>query len=157
MAYKGKYRPQNPKKYKGDPTNIVYRSLWEQKFMRYCDLNENVSQWQSEEFFVPYRSPLDNKFHRYFPDFFIKYTDKNGNKRTMVVEIKPKKEVEMPEQNPSRRTKSWAYRVQTWVVNQAKWKAAEEYCADRNYEFKIMTDDDLYGRSNLPTRKGYWR
>jgi hypothetical protein len=145
MAYKGKYRPQNPKKYKGDPTNIVYRSLWEQKFMRYCDLNENVSQWQSEEFFVPYRSPLDNKFHRYFPDFFIKYTDKNGNKRTMVVEIKPKKEVEMPEQNPSRRTKSWAYRVQTWVVNQAKWKAAEEYCADRNYEFKIMTEDDLYG------------
>jgi len=145
MAYKGKYRPQNPKKYKGDPTNIVYRSLWEQKFMRYCDLNENVNQWQSEEFFVPYRSPLDNKMHRYFPDFFIKYTDKNGNKRTMVVEIKPKKEVEMPEQNPSRRTKSWAYRVQTWVVNQAKWEAAKEYCADRNYEFKIMTEDDLYG------------
>ena len=145
MAYKGKYRPQNPKKYKGDPTNIVYRSLWEQKFMRYCDLNENVNQWQSEEFFIPYRSPLDNKFHRYFPDFFIKYTDKNGNKRTMVVEIKPKKEVEMPEQNPSRRTKSWAYRVQTWVVNQAKWEAAKEYCADRNYEFKIMTEDDLYG------------
>jgi hypothetical protein len=145
MAYKGKYRPQNPKKYKGDPANIVYRSLWEQKFMRYCDLNENVNQWQSEEFFIPYRSPLDNKFHRYFPDFFIKYTDKNGNKRTMVVEIKPKKEVEMPEQNPSRRTKSWAYRVQTWVVNQAKWEAAKEYCADRNYEFKIMTEDELYG------------
>ena len=145
MAYKGKYRPQNPKKYKGDPTNIVYRSLWEQKFMRYCDLNENVNQWQSEEFFIPYRSPLDNKFHRYFPDFFLKYTDKNGNKRTMVVEIKPKKEVEMPEQNPTRRTKSWAYRVQTWVVNQAKWEAAKEYCADRNYEFKIMTEDDLYG------------
>lgn len=145
MAYKGKYRPQNPKKYKGDPANIVYRSLWEQKFMRYCDLNENVNQWQSEEFFIPYRSPLDNKFHRYFPDFFLKYTDKNGNKRTMVVEIKPKKEVEMPEQNPTRRTKSWAYRVQTWVVNQAKWEAAKEYCADRNYEFKIMTEDDLYG------------
>jgi hypothetical protein len=143
MAYKGKYRPQNPKKYKGDPTNIVYRSLWEQKFMRYCDLNESIDQWQSEEFFVPYRSPLDNKIHRYFPDFFIKYTDKNGNKRTMVVEIKPKKEVEMPEQNPTRRTKSWAYRVQTWVVNQAKWKAAREYCADRNYEFKIMTEDEL--------------
>jgi len=143
MSYKGKYRPENPKKYKGDPTNIIYRSLWERKFMRYCDLNENVNQWQSEEFFIPYRSPLDNKVHRYFPDFFVKYKDRSGKTRVMVIEIKPKNQVVMPEQNPKRRTKAWAHKVQTWVVNQAKWKAAEEYCADRNYEFKIMTEEDL--------------
>jgi len=143
MSYKGKFRPENPKKYKGDPTNIVYRSLWERKFMRYCDLNENVNQWQSEEFWIPYRSPLDGKVHRYFPDFFVRYKDKNGNTRTVVIEIKPKKEVEMPEQNPKRRTKAWAYKVQMWVKNQAKWEAAKEYCADRNYEFRIMTEEDL--------------
>ena len=143
MSYKGKYRPENPRKYKGDPTNIVYRSLWERKFMRYCDLNESVNQWQSEEFWIPYKSPLDGKIHRYFPDFFVKYKDSKGNTRTVVIEIKPKKEVEMPEQNPKRRTKSWSNRVQTWVVNQAKWKAAAEYCADRNYEFRIMTEEDL--------------
>jgi len=143
MSYKGKYRPENPKKYKGDPTNIVYRSLWERKFMRYCDLTESVGQWASEEFWIPYLSPLDNRVHRYFPDFFVKYKDKNGNIRTVVIEIKPKKEVEMPEQNPKRRTKAWAYKVQTWVKNQAKWKAAREFCADRNYEFRIMTEEDL--------------
>jgi len=143
MSYKGKYSPENPKKYKGDPTNIVYRSLWERKFMRYCDLNENVNQWQSEEFWIPYKSPLDNKIHRYFPDFFVKYKDKSGKTRVMVIEIKPKNQVVMPEKNPKRRTKSWATKVQTWVVNQAKWEAAKEYCLDRNYEFRIMTEEDL--------------
>jgi len=107
MSYKGKYKPTNPQKYKGNPTNIIYRSLWERKFMRYCDLNENVNQWQSEEFWIPYRSPLDNRIHRYFPDFFVKYKDKDGKTRTVVIEIKPKKEVKMPERNPKRRTKSW--------------------------------------------------
>lgn len=143
MSYKGKYKPENPKKYKGDPTNIVYRSLWERKFMRYCDLNESVNQWQSEEFWIPYKSPLDGKIHRYFPDFFVKYKDSKGNTRTVVIEIKPKKEVLMPEQNPKRRTKAWANKVQTWVVNQAKWKAAKEFCDDRRYEFRIMTEEDL--------------
>ena len=143
MSYKGRYKPENPKKYKGDPTNIIYRSLWERKFMRYCDLNESVNQWQSEEFWIPYKSPLDNKIHRYFPDFFVKYKDKSGKTRVMVNVIKPKNQVVMPERNPKWRTKSWATKVQTWVVNQAKWEAAKEYCLDRNYEFRIMTEEDL--------------
>ena len=143
MSYNGKYRPRYPKKYRGDPTKIVYRSLWEKKFMNYCDITESVNEWQSEEFFIPYRSPLDNRVHRYFPDFLIKYQDNNGRKRIMVVEIKPKKETKMPTTNPKKRTKSWAYSVKTYAINQAKWKAAKEYCKDRNYEFKIMTEDDL--------------
>ena len=111
--------------------------------MNYCDLNESINEWQSEEFFIPYVSPLDNKVHRYFPDFLIKYKDSKKRLRTMVVEVKPKKETKMPPTNPKRRTKSWAYSVKMWVINQAKWKAAKEYCDDRNYEFKIMTEDDL--------------
>ena len=125
MAYKGKFRPKRPKKYKGDPTQIIYRSLWEKKFMEYCDLTESISQWQSEEFWIPYKSPLDNRVHRYFPDFFIKYRDALGKIRNVVIEVKPAKQLKMPKKNPKKRTKSWAYEVQTYVVNQAKFKAAE--------------------------------
>ncbi len=139
----GKFRPSKPEKYKGDPTNIVYRSSYELKFMQYCDLTESVNEWRSEEFFIPYISPIDNKVHRYFPDFFVKYRDKNGISRTLVVEIKPQKDLNMPEQNPKRKTKSWAYKVKTWAVNQAKWKAAKEWCADRKYEFRILTEKEL--------------
>jgi len=143
MAYKGKFRPKRPKKYKGDPTQIIYRSLWEKKFMEYCDLTESISQWQSEEFWIPYKSPLDNRVHRYFPDFFIKYRDALGKIRNVVIEVKPAKQLKMPKKNPKKRTKSWAYEVQTYVVNQAKFKAAEAYCADRKYEFRIMTEKEL--------------
>ena len=143
MSYNGKYYPRYPKKYKGDPTNIVYRSLWERKFMNYCDLTESVSEWQSEEFWIPYRSPIDNRTHRYFPDFYIKYKDSSGKRRSVVIEVKPKSQTKMPPQNPKKRTKSWAYSVRTYAVNQAKWKAAREFCRDRNIEFKIMTEHEL--------------
>ena len=143
MSYNGKYRPRYPRKYKGDPTNIVYRSLWERKFMNYCDLNESINEWQSEELSIPYVSPLDNRVHRYFPDFFIKYKDANGKSRSVVVEVKPKKQIKEPKKNPKRKTQAWHYEVKTWVVNQAKWEAAKQFCADRKYEFKLMTEDDL--------------
>ena len=141
--HQGKFRPQNPNKYKGDPTQIFFRSSYELKFMHYCDLTESVNEWRSEEFWIPYRSPLDNKVHRYFPDFFVKYKDASGNTRRLVVEIKPAKDLREPNPNPPRKTKSWVYSVQTWAVNQAKWKAAKEYCADHNYEFRILTEKEL--------------
>ena len=81
MSYKGVFKPSNPRKYKGDHTNIIYRSLWERKFMVYCDLNENIMEWASEEFFIPYLDPTTNRVRRYFPDFFVKYQDKNGKLR----------------------------------------------------------------------------
>jgi trans-aconitate methyltransferase len=71
MAYSGKYRPISPQKYKGNPTEIYYRSLWELRFMKWCDENKKVLEWGSEEIVVPYRSPLDGKYHRYFVDFYI--------------------------------------------------------------------------------------
>ena len=78
MSYKGKFRPKNYKKYKGDPTNIVYRSLWELKFMRYCDSSKNIVSWCSEEVVIPYMSPTDRRVHRYFPDFYIKVKESTG-------------------------------------------------------------------------------
>ena len=141
MSYKGKYKPSYPQKYRGDPTNVIYRSLWERKFMVYCDKNENILEWSSEEIALPYKSPLDNRIHRYFPDFYIKV--KEGNKiQKYLVEIKPKRQVSEPKV-PKRKTKGYIYEVKEYVKNQAKWKSAQEFCEDRQWKFKIMTEDDL--------------
>ena len=142
MSYKGKYQPSFPKKYKGNPTNIVYRSLWERTFMKYCDTNENILEWFSEEIAVPYRSPIDNKIHRYFPDFYIKVKESNGSIKKYIIEIKPKKQTVEPIPQ-KRKTRGYIYEVYEYAKNQAKWKAAEEWCADRGYEFKVLTEDDL--------------
>ena len=142
MSYNGKYQPSYPKKYKGDPTNIIYRSLWERKFMVYCDNNQNILEWGSEEIVVPYRSPLDNRYHRYFPDFYIKVRESSGKIKKMIIEIKPQRQCIEPKVQ-KRKTKAYIYEVVEYAKNQAKWKAAEEWCADRGYEFKVLTEDDL--------------
>lgn len=141
MAYKGKFKPQNPQKYRGDPTNIVYRSSWECKVMSRLDRDTNVIEWASEEFFIPYRSPVDGKMHRYFPDFFVR-VQSNSGLRAMVWEVKPKKQAQPP-QPRSRVTKQYINEVVTWGINEAKWKAAQEFCKDRGWEFKVLTEDDL--------------
>ena len=142
MAYRGKYKPRCPYKYKGDPTNIIYRSLWELKFMRYCDSNTNILEWGSEEIALPYRSPVDSKVHRYFPDFVMKVKESTGEIKTYVIEVKPRKQTKEP-RIPKKKTKSWLYEMKTYTVNQAKWKAAKEFCADRKIEFKIVTEKEL--------------
>lgn len=142
MSYRGKYQPSFPKKYKGDPTNIIYRSLWERKFMVYCDLNEKVLEWGSEEMFVWYRSPIDSKPHRYFPDFYIKVQESSGQIKKYLIEIKPKKQTTPPPKQ-QRQTKKYLYEAYEYAKNQAKWKAAEEWCADRGYEFKVLTENEL--------------
>jgi hypothetical protein len=142
MAYSGMYRPRYPQKYVGDYTNIVYRSSWECKVMYWLDNNPNIVSWGSEELIIPYKSPVDGKWHRYFPDFIIKVKTKEGQLKTMVLEVKPKKQTQPPEQK-KRITKQYINEVTTWGVNQAKWKAAEEFCVDRSWEFKILTEDHL--------------
>jgi hypothetical protein len=142
MSYKGKYKPSYPEKYKGDPTNIIYRSLWERKFCVYCDLNENILEWSSEEKCIPYRSPLDGKIHRYFPDFLIKVKESDGSIKKYMIEIKPKKQT-VPPPKPQRQTKRYISEVYEYAKNQSKWEAAREWCADRGYEFKILTESEL--------------
>ena len=142
MSYKGKYYPSYPRKYKGDPTNIIYRSLWERKFMVYCDKNEKILEWGSEEIALPYRSPVDNKVHRYFPDFYIKVQETNGRIKRYLIEVKPHKQTQKPKK-PKRQTKNYLREVYEYAKNQAKWKAATEYCEDRLWEFKVMTENEL--------------
>ena len=142
MAYQGIFRPKNPKKYIGDSNNIVYRSSWECRVMNWFDQNEDIISWASEELIVPYKSPIDNRFHRYFPDFIVKVKTRDGTMKTLMIEVKPKKQTVPPE--PRKRvTKQYVTEVTTYGVNQAKWKAAHEYCLDRGWEFKIMTEEHL--------------
>lgn len=142
MAYSGTFRPTNPQKYVGDYKNIIYRSSWEARVMNWLDKNPNIVSWASEEIIIPYVSPVDGKWHRYFPDFVVKVRDKTGQLRTLMLEVKPKKQTQEP--TPQRRvTKRYITEVTTWGVNQAKWKAATEYCLDRNWEFKLITEDHL--------------
>ena len=142
MSYKGKYYPSFPRKYKGDPTNIVYRSLWERKFMVYCDKNQNILEWASEEIAIPYRSPIDNRVHRYFPDFYMKVKETNGKIKNYVIEVKPAKQT-IPPKKPKRQTKGYIREAYEYAKNQAKWKMAREFCADRQWEFKVVTEKEL--------------
>ncbi|MGY8692235.1 MAG: TnsA endonuclease N-terminal domain-containing protein [Candidatus Poseidoniales archaeon] len=142
MAYSGKYSPINPKKYKGDPHRITYRSLWERKFMVYCDNSDSILEWGSEEIIIPYLSPVDGRIHRYFPDFYIKVQKHDGSTEKSIVEIKPKVQCSPPKV-PSRKTRSFYNAIKTWAVNEAKWKYATEFCDINGIEFKILNEDHL--------------
>ena len=142
MAYKGRYTPKNPKKYRGDYHNIIYRSLWERKFMVYCDNSDNILEWGSEEIIIPYLSPWDGKIHRYFPDFYIKAKQASGNIKKFIIEVKPKKQTRPPKP-VTRKTKKWLNEIKTYSINEAKWKHAKEWCKDNDMEFKILTEEEL--------------
>jgi len=141
MAYKGKFTPKNPQKYRGDHRKIIYRSSWECRVMDYIDKNPEFIEWSSEELAIPYISPIDGRHHRYFPDFLVKVRSKDGKIRTLLIEVKPLKQSRPPKKR-SKITKKYITEVTTWGVNQAKWKAAIEYCADRKWEFMVMASED---------------
>ena len=139
--YKGKFVPNEPKKYKGNPRNIIYRSMWERHCMVYFDRNENVIEWASEEVAIPYVSPWDNKVHRYYPDFVVKV--KNGTDViTHLIEVKPSKFLKAPKQG-RRKTKTYLYEVREYGRNTAKWEAAQKYCAKRGWKFAVWTEKTL--------------
>lgn len=148
-TYKGYFKPRNPQKYKGDPTNIVYRSRWELLVMSRFDIDPNIIWWSSEETIIPYRSPVDNRIHRYYVDFTARVNTSNGRTKTVLIEVKPYAQTIPPTiQESKKKSKRYINEVMTWGINSAKWKAAKEYCKDRGYEFVIMTE------KNLPV-KGY--
>ena len=142
MSYSGRYIAKKPKKYRGDSKRIIYRSLWERKFMVYCDTNNKIIEWGSEEIIIPYLSPWDGKVHRYFPDFYIKAKQSNGTLKKFIIEVKPKKQTKPPKP-VTRKTKRFINEVKTWSINEAKWKYATKWCEANDMQFKILTEDDL--------------
>lgn len=141
-TYKGKFVAQNPEKYVGDSTNIIYRSSYELRFMKWCDMNKSILKWNSEEVIVPYMSPVDNKMHRYFVDFIVQVRTKSGDLKTYMIEVKPYRFTQEP-QAPKRRTRQFLNEVVQYQVNQAKWKAARQFASSRGWEFMLITEKDL--------------
>ena len=140
MSYKGWFTPRNPNKYKGDAKNIVYRSSWELRVMKYLDEQPNVVWWASEELPIPYKSPVDQKVHRYFPDFIarIRQIDKEI---TVVMEVKPFNQTQLPKQK--RRTQKFLQEVATYAINQEKWRAADLFCKEHGWKFMLITEKEL--------------
>ena len=141
MSYKGRFLPKNPQKYAGDVSNIIWRSTWERQVMNWLDLSDNVVYWSSEELVIKYYSPVDNKIHRYFPDFIVKIKKRDGKVMTHVIEVKPEYQTKQPTQK--KKTKRFIEESITYVVNQSKWKAAEEFCKDRGWVFQVLTEKHL--------------
>ena len=144
MAYSGRYRVKNPSKYSGDHTNVVYRSLWEKHCFKWCDNNPEIKSWSSEEVIIPYLYEVDRKIHRYFMDLKIVY--KTG--KTVLVEIKPEKELSPPKGD--KRTRRYISEGLTFVKNQNKWKAAAQYASDRGWHFQIWTEKELTSMGIMP-------
>ena len=140
-TYKGTFKPKNPSKYKGNANNIIYRSSWELRVMKYFDDNPNIIWWASEELVIPYKSPVDNRMHRYFPYFVAKVKQKSGLEKTMVLEVKPEAQTRMPVQK--RKTQRFIQEAATYAINQEKWRAADLFCREHGWQFKVITEKEL--------------
>ena len=139
--YKGKFIPKNPAKYLGDFNSITYRSSYELKFMNLCDKNSSIQGWVSEEIAIPYRSPMDNKVHRYFVDFYIEVKEQDGVKKYLI-EVKPERFTKPPKPG-KRKTRKYLQEIAQYGVNEAKWKSAIDFCKSQGMEFKIVTEKEL--------------
>jgi len=142
MPYKGKYRPINPQKYIGNSSGIIYRSLWERKFMVFCDTNPNILKWSSEEIAIPYYFTIDKKVHKYYVDFVIQTKDKHGIIKTYLIEIKPAKQTQKPQKRKN--TRKYIKEMMEWEKNNCKWEAAKNYAKEKQWEFKILTENELF-------------
>ena len=141
MPYKTKFIPQNTTKYVGNVDKIFCKSLWERKLCKYFDSQDNVIKWCYECIKIPYISPVDNKKHNYYPDFLVLIKEKSGEEKTLVVEVKPQKQTEAPK---NCKTKSYKNEMKTFLVNDAKWKAAKNLCESNRWNFKIITEKNLF-------------
>ena len=135
------YEVNNPEKYIGDFKNIFYRSSWELKYFKWCDYTDIVLQWSSEEHVIPYRSPIDGKMHRYFPDVYLKIKTNKGIEE-WIVEIKPSAQTKQPKPK-TKKSRAFMRESLEYIKNIAKWQAADVYCNDNNMEFKIFTEKEL--------------
>lgn len=140
---------KNPKKYVGN-LPICTRSSWESHYVRWCDTHPSILEWSSESIVIPYKYDVDGKKHRYFPDFYIKFKNKEGLIEEIIIEIKPFDQLSMPKK-PKRITKQYKIKVAEFVKNQNKWKSAERYCEllqekGKNIKFMVLTEKELFGK-----------
>lgn len=147
-TYKGKYKLINPEKYRGDKDNIIFRSGWERYAFKWCDTNKDIVEWSSEEIVISYYYEASKRMHRYFPDLY--YKTKKGKK--YLIEIKPAKETVPP--TGKKRTTKFVEEGYTWIKNQNKWEAAEEWAIKHGMEFHVWTEKELQGLGIMPKTFG---
>lgn len=136
--HQGYFKPTNPEKYIGDPTKIRFMSAWELKVFIRLDSDKNIKRWASEEIEIKYLSPIDQKVHRYYPDIYAE----NISGQKFIIEIKPEKQT-LPPAKPKKNNKRYLTEVTTYMVNKAKWAAAEDFCNKNGLVFKIATEKSL--------------
>lgn len=139
-SQKGRFTPQNPKKYSGDSNNIIYRSNLEKRFMKYFDMHDSILTWASEEIAIPYLDPITGRRKRYFPDFLVKIKKASGELAVYMIEVKPYTQTYLKE---NARTASQIYHNLRYGRDSAKWAAATDFCKSKNWKFIVMTDKDL--------------
>ena len=138
--YKGKYTPKNKKKYKGDASKVVYRSMWERQTFRWIEKNDDIIEWNSEDVIIPYLCETDNKMHRYYIDLY--FMTRNGRK--YLIEIKPEKQTRPPNKRIKNKAKVIKEQL-IYIKNMSKWKAAKKFAEDNDCEFQIWTEKTLKG------------
>jgi hypothetical protein len=143
QKYKGKFRPHNPSKYIGDSKNIVYRSMWERRCMKYFDVNPSVLGWASEEISIPYYDTMTKRVRRYFPDFLIKIKDKNGKVKAHLIEVKPTKDLRPPVGGRGKKRSTVLWEAKTYQMNRDKFASARKWCDERGITFDIWTEKHL--------------
>lgn len=144
-----RYYPVNYQKFVGKTGYIVCRSGYEETFCKWADSNPSIVRWSSEDVIIKYQDPVNPigpnnkpKYRSYYPDFVIQ----TANGEIFLIEVKPKKQTIPPVVTESKSRKTITTEKRTWLVNQAKWKAARNYCNRMGWQFKIITEDQLYGR-----------
>jgi hypothetical protein len=138
----GKYILRNPSKYVGDPKNIVFRSSWELKLLRFFDSNPNVLKYSSEEIVIPYYDKATGRNRRYFVDFAAMIKQKDGVVKKYLIEVKPLKQTIAPKKK-SNNSKGYLEEVTTYITNRCKWDAAEDFCKKNGWEWMILTEKNL--------------
>ena len=132
----GLYKVMNPRKYVGKKPPR-YRSSWEWHFMKFCDDNDHILQWASEEITIPYRHPLTGKMTVYIPDFLITYQGANGKTVAELIEIKPRKQSIIEGKQSSKDRAIVA-------INYAKWDMATKWARSNGMSFRVITEDDIF-------------
>lgn len=148
MAIRGRFRtgkfvPSKPEKYIGNLKEITWRSSWELKFMRWCDLNPSVVQWNSEGLHIPYYSQADQKMRKYHVDFVIRYKTPEGDLKTSLIEIKPDSQTRPPSNKGRKKPETYLAECHTYQVNMDKWRHAAAWAKKNDAEFRVMTEYDL--------------
>jgi hypothetical protein len=137
----GIFQPKNPDKFIGK--FAIFRSSFERTFFLWADKNPNVLEWGSENIVVPYKSPIDNKMHRYYVDNYIVIKEGSAIKKYLI-EIKPFKQTLPPVSSNKKKKQTMLYENTQWAINSAKWEAAKKFAEAKGAKFIIITEKDLF-------------